>query len=259
VNFFLTKSIGSLWQAVKRWFRQWAKPTNDTMVLNAILDMTSSRWELMLENALLRQQVIVLQRQIKRPKLNWRDRALFVLLSSKLRSWRQALVIVQPDTVLRWHRDLFQWVWKRRSKSKGKQGRLPLTDDIVTLIKHIAKENLTWGAERIRGELLKLGVRVSKSAIQKYMNDTRQSRTSKQTWATFLRNQRSVLTVSTVLDGEYGLEDVCLSVPCVVSQQGVERIVEANLSPEESEALSRSASVLREAVATLSEGRRSEG
>ena len=74
-----------------------------------------------------------------------------------------------------------------------------------------------------------------------------------------LRNQRSVLTVSTVLDGEYDLEDVCLSVPCVVSQQGVERIVEANLSPEESEALSRSASVLREAMATLSEGRSSEG
>jgi putative transposase len=66
-----------------------------------------------------------------------------------------------------------------------------LTDDIVTLIKRIAKEDLTWGAERIRGELLKLGVRVSKSAIQKYMSDARQSRTSKQTWATFLRNHAS--------------------------------------------------------------------
>jgi L-lactate dehydrogenase len=66
-----------------------------------------------------------------------------------------------------------------------------------------------------------------------------------------LRNQRSVLTVSTVLDGEYGLEDVCLSVPCVVSQRGVERVVEASLSPGELDALSRSASILREAMAEL--------
>ena len=66
-----------------------------------------------------------------------------------------------------------------------------------------------------------------------------------------LRNQRSVLTVSTVLDGEYGLEDVCLSVPCVVSQRGVECVVEASLSPGELDALSRSASILREAMAEL--------
>ena len=66
-----------------------------------------------------------------------------------------------------------------------------------------------------------------------------------------LRNQRSVLTVSTVLAGEYGLEDVCLSVPCVVSQRGVERVVEASLSPGELDALSRSASILREAITEL--------
>ena len=66
-----------------------------------------------------------------------------------------------------------------------------------------------------------------------------------------LRNQRSVLTVSTVLDGEYGLDDICLSVPCIVSGQGVERVVEANLSAGELDALSRSASILREAMAEL--------
>ena len=66
-----------------------------------------------------------------------------------------------------------------------------------------------------------------------------------------LRNQRSVLTVSTVLDGEYGLEDVCLSAPCIVSGQGVERVVEANLSAGELDALARSASILREAMAEL--------
>jgi putative transposase len=71
--------------------------------------MTRSNSELVLENALLRQQLNVLQRQVQRAKLSWHDRALFVLLASKLRTWRQTLVIVQPDTVLRWHRDLFRW------------------------------------------------------------------------------------------------------------------------------------------------------
>ena len=65
------------------------------------MDLTRSKSELMLENALLRQQLIVLQRQVKRPALTWRDRALFVMLVSKLRSWKEALLIVQPATLLR--------------------------------------------------------------------------------------------------------------------------------------------------------------
>jgi len=95
---------------------------------------------------------------------------------------------VQPDTVLRWHRDLFRWVWRRRSKPTKKRGRPPLTDEIVALIKQMAKENRTCGAERIRGELLKLGVRVAKSTIQKYIQAARRPRSPSQTWATFLRN-----------------------------------------------------------------------
>ncbi len=150
---FLRQSVQLLCQIVKRRFRQWTKPNNHTLILNTALDLTRSKSELVLENALLRQQLIVLERQTKRPKLTWRDRALFVLWASKLRTWRQALVIVQPDTVLRWHRDLFRRVWKHKSKSKRKQGRPPLIDDIVALIKRIVKENLTWGVERIRGEL----------------------------------------------------------------------------------------------------------
>ena len=137
--FSFTQSIGSLWQAVKRWFRQWTKPDNHSLALNTALDLTRSRLELMLENALLRQQLIVLKRQVKGPKFTWRDRALFVLLASKLRTWKNALVIVQPDTVLRWHRDLFRWVWKRKSKPKGKPGRPSLDKDIVALIKQIAR------------------------------------------------------------------------------------------------------------------------
>jgi putative transposase len=152
------------------------------------MDLTRSKGELILENMLLRQQLIVLKRQVKRPALSWRDRTLFVLLASRLRTWKQALVIVQPETVLRWHREVFRWVWRRKSRPKRRRGKPPLSDDLVGLIKQMAEENRSWGAERIRGELLKLGVRVSKSTIQKYIHEVRKSGAPRQTWATFLRN-----------------------------------------------------------------------
>ncbi len=185
------KSIVSLYQAAKRRLRQWTKPDNHALVLNAAMDLTRSKPELVLENMLLRQQLIVLQRQAKRPALTWHDRTLFVLLASKLPHWKEALMIVQPDTVLRWHRDLFRWVWRRKSRRKQKPGSLPLTDDIVALIKRMARDNRTWGAERIHGELLKLGIRVSKSTIQKYIYEVRKPTSPKQTWVTFLRNHAS--------------------------------------------------------------------
>ena len=184
---FVRQNIDTLCQAVKRHLRRWTKPDSHGLVLNTALDLTRSKPELVLENIFLRQQLIVLTRQVKRPALSWRDRSLFVLLASKLPTWKQALVIVQPDTVLRWHRDLFRWVWRRKSRSR-RPGRPPLADEVVALIKQMAKENRTWGAERMRGELLKLGLRVSKCSIQKHIQEVRGPRPPMQTWATFLRN-----------------------------------------------------------------------
>jgi transposase InsO family protein len=111
-------------------------------------------------------------------------------LASKLPTWKQALLIVQPEAVLRWHRELFRWAWRRKSRP-GKRGKPPLSDDVVALIKQMAEENRTWGAERIRGELMKLGLRVSKSTVQKYIYDVREPGSPRQTWATFLRNYAS--------------------------------------------------------------------
>ena len=184
----IRRRLNALRSNVKQRLRRWTKPDNQSLALNAVLDLTRSKSELVLENALLRQQLIVLQRHVKRPALTWRDRALFVFIASKLPTWKTALMIVQPDTLLRWHRDLFRWVWRRKSKRKGKKGREPLAEDIVTLIKTMAKDNRTWGAERIRGELLKLGIKVAKSTIQRYINQVRSPVPTKQTWATFLRN-----------------------------------------------------------------------
>jgi len=173
---------------IKQRLRRKTKPDNQSLALNAILDLTRPKSELVLENALLRQQLIVLQRHVNRPALSWRDRALFVFIACKLPTWKTALMIVQPDTLLRWHRDLFRLVWRRKSKRKGRKGREPVSEDIVALIKAMAKDNRTWGAERIRGELLKLGIKVAKSTIQRYINEVRSPVSTKQTWATFLRN-----------------------------------------------------------------------
>jgi hypothetical protein len=100
----------------------------------------------------------VLNRQVKRPKLTWRDRSIIVFLASKLGGWKDVVIIVQPETVLRWHRDFFRFVWRRKSKAESKPGRPPLSDDDIARIKRLARENATWGAERIRGELMHLGI-----------------------------------------------------------------------------------------------------
>jgi hypothetical protein len=148
---FLRQIVHSFFQTVKQCLRQWAKPDNHTLALSTALDLTRPRSELVLENLLLRQQLIVLKRQTNRPKLTWRDRTLLVFLASKSRTWKKALVIVQPETVLRWHYELFKRFWKRKSKPQQERGRPPLTDDLVALIKRIVKENLTWGQSEFGG------------------------------------------------------------------------------------------------------------
>lgn len=86
------------------------------------------------------------------------------------------LIIVQHDTALRWNRDLFRHYWRRRSRSRAQYGRPPLIEDVVALIKQTTRENTTWGAERIRGGLSKVGIEVGKSSTQKAMADVRKHR-----------------------------------------------------------------------------------
>ena len=150
------------------------------------MDLVRPRQELLLENAFLRQQVIVLSRTAKRPTLTPWDRELLVLLASRLRSWASALLIVQPDTLLRWHRQGFRLFWRRKSAPRTRPS--PLATATSELVKQMARDNPLWGAERIRGELRKLDIRVSKRTIQKYMRQVPRPRRSGQRWTTFLRN-----------------------------------------------------------------------
>jgi putative transposase len=123
---------------------------------------------------------------MKRPACMKKDRVFLVLLARVVRTWKQALFIVQPDTLLRWHRELFCLYWKRRSKASSHKPKVAA--ETIALIREMAKKNRLWGAERIRGELLKLGIRVSKRTIQKYMRHIRSPQPRGQKWATFVHN-----------------------------------------------------------------------
>jgi putative transposase len=143
-----------------------------------------SRRELVVENATLRHQLSVLRRGSGRPRLRLGDRLRLLLSASLLPAWREAIVIVQPTTILKCHRSACRLFWRRRSKSRN---RTRLSADTIDLIRDMAKRNRLWGAERIRGELLKLGIKVAKRTIQKYIKGLR-GRRGGQDWATFLAN-----------------------------------------------------------------------
>jgi len=117
-------------------------------VSSLLSDITRRRSDLIVENALLRQQLIVLNRQIKRPQLTHPDRFHLVLLAQFTKFWKQVLHIVQPDTLLRWHRELFCFYWWRKSHGQPK-----ISLETIALIRKMAGENYLWGAEQIRGEL----------------------------------------------------------------------------------------------------------
>ena len=180
----ITRPWNKLVGRVNLRIKQWTKPVTPGFVSGILSNSTRSRAVLIAENALLRQPLIVLSRQVKRPQLTPGDRTRLVLLARFTRFWQQALHIVQPDTLLRWHRDLFRHYWRHKSRKKDRKSRI--TPETIALIKKMANENHLWGAERIRGELLKLDIEVSKRSIQKYMPKVR--RQPGQTWATFLKN-----------------------------------------------------------------------
>jgi putative transposase len=117
----------------------WTKLPTSSLLLGTLADLARSKSELMAENALLRQQLIMLKRQVERPACTKTDRILLVLLARVVRTWKQALFLVQPDTLLRWHRELFRLHWKRRSKASSHKPRVAA--ETIALIREMAKEN----------------------------------------------------------------------------------------------------------------------
>jgi transposase InsO family protein len=147
--------------------------------------LLAGRARLAAENLALRQQVAILKHATPRPKLRPRDRVFWVWLSRLWAEWRSALAIVQPETVIRWHRQGFRLYWRWKSGASP-VGRPRVEREIRDLIRRMAQENPLWGAPRIAAELHFLGYDVADSTVAKYLPHGRKP--PSQTWRTFLAN-----------------------------------------------------------------------
>ena len=155
------------------------------LVFGLVVDLFRSRAALEAEVLVLRQQIVILRRgKSARLPFTAADRLMLGWICRLFPSARNALAIVRPDTVVRWHRAGFRAYW--RWKSRGWPGRPALSAEIRKLICDMSIANPLWGAPRIHGELLKLGIDVGQTSVGKYMIRTR--RPPSQGWKTFLRN-----------------------------------------------------------------------
>jgi len=182
----LKRLVGTSVRVLRARCVHWTTPLTSSLPLGTLADLARSKPELVAENALLRVPLIILKRQMKRPACTKKDRILLVLLARAVRAWKQTLFIVQPETLLRWHREAFRLFWRRKSKAHAYKPKVAA--ETIALIREMATKNRLWGAERLRGELLKLGIHVCKRTIQKYMRNVRTPQPRGQRWATFLHH-----------------------------------------------------------------------
>jgi putative transposase len=137
-----------------------------TLLLGVVAAALRSHRDLVLEHLLLRHQLAVAARPRRRPRLRTWDKLLWLLGRRLCPGWRGHLVLLTPETVVRWHRQGWRLFWRWRSRSAG--GRPRLSVETRDLIRSISRDNILWGTERIRGELLKLGIAVSNRSIRRY-------------------------------------------------------------------------------------------
>jgi hypothetical protein len=168
-------------------FRCITEPARPSLITGTLADLPRSRAQLLAENALWRQQLTVLHRRTKTPRLTWKARLSLLFLAHGVPSWKQVLQLIQPDTLLRWHREGYRLFWKLKSRRPMQTQPQRLAPARIAFIERMARENPLWGAERIRGELTKLNIRATKRTIQKYMQGERSKAPSGPSWSTFLK------------------------------------------------------------------------
>jgi putative transposase len=159
------------------------------LLLTTLVASTRTRRDLVLENLALRHQLAVYARQRAKPAIARGDRRFWSLLARTWGGWRHPLVIVRPDTVVRWHRAAWRAHWRRKSRRRG-PGRPRISQELQQLIMKLARENPRWGAVRIVGELRALGFEVSARTVRRYRQQALR-RPPSQSWRTFLRNHLS--------------------------------------------------------------------
>ena len=160
-------------------------------LLRCFLALFRSREEQAIVELALRQQLAVYAQKRPRPTLSPLDRAFWVALSRLWPRWKNHLVVVRPETVVRWHRNGFRRYW--RSISMPGPGRPPISEETKALIVRMATENC-WRARKIQAELMKLGIRVSLATVSRYVPKTKPDPTQQQRWMTFLRNHKDVIS-----------------------------------------------------------------
>ena len=151
------------------------------------------RRDLLLENLCLRQQLAVLKQRHPRPRFKAPDRIFWVLLSRLWPQWKRALVLIQPETVVRWHRTGFKLYWTWLSRHRKRAGRRCVSKDLCELIFRMVVENPTWGAPRIHGELKMLGFDISERTVLRWMRKAPRSPEPAKRWAAFLSNHREAI------------------------------------------------------------------
>ena len=152
-----------------------------------------SRRNLLLENLALRQQLVGLKQRHPRPQVSTSAKLFWVILRRLWSEWRDALIIVQPETVVRWHCAGFKLYWTWLSRRRVRAGRKSISKELRELIFRMVAENSTWGAPRIHGELKMLGFDVSERTVLRWMRRAPRSSELAKRWAAFLNNHREAI------------------------------------------------------------------
>src|ERR1022692_3790972 len=169
---------------MRRWFWLW---------FGLLVRVFRLRRSLLLENLALRQQLTVLKRKHPKPKLRVLDKLFWVLARRCWSAWKQSLIVVTPETVVRWHRVGFRLYWALISKVRSRVGRKRVSKEVRDLIFRMVAENATWGAPRIHGELLMLGFDVSEKTISRWIRRAPRDPEPAKRWLAFLRNHREAI------------------------------------------------------------------
>lgn len=162
-------------------------------LLGWVLSVFRAREELLLENLALRQQLLALHAKRPRPRVSSLDKLFWVVLRRAWSGWRRSLILITPETVVRWHRIGFRlyWAWLSRTRCEG--GRKSLSKELRELVFRMVAENPTWGAPRIHGELLKLGFGISERTVSRWIKRATRSPDPAWRWLVFLRNHREAI------------------------------------------------------------------
>src|SRR6266852_5404863 len=163
------------------------------LLFDTILRLFHARRSLLLENLALRQQLAALKRRRPRPRLIVFDKLFWVLARRFWPGWKQALIVVTPETVVGWHRAGFRLYWKLISKVRRPIGRRQIPKRVRELIFRMVAENATWGAPRLHGELLMLGFDISERTISRWMKRAPRDPEPARCWLAFLRNHREAI------------------------------------------------------------------